>query len=453
MIVAITIATIMVFMAGCDSFLDLKSSNNYATVSTIEDVEAILNNTQIMNFRSPCLGEASADDIYIPDQVYDRITKNSSRDTYIWKETDYGQASSPWGTTYETVFYANVCLEALEKMSAEEKQEVRWARARAAALVFRSNAFLQGIWIWGKAYDESTAGNDLGMVIKTNPDVNEPSVRKSVKDTYQQIIGDLNDAIKYLPNIAEVPVTPSKAAAYGLLARTYLSMRQYETAGLYADSCLQLNNELMNFNTDINIPAPTSSVNPFNIFNKEVIFSTVIGSFYFAVSPTYAVIDTMLIYSYDDTDLRRRVFFRNTANGAAMRGNYSQSSSQYFTGISTAEMMLVRAECMVRENFVREGLELIDWLRTHRYSNGIRPALNMEMTQQEALDMVLVERRKELVMRSLRWMDVKRLNKEGRNILLKRYVNGEEYLLLPNESKYARPLPTDVIALSGMLQN
>ncbi|HEY0177744.1 MAG TPA: RagB/SusD family nutrient uptake outer membrane protein, partial [Pedobacter sp.] len=69
------------------------------------------------------------------------------------------------------------------------------------------------------------------------------------------------------------------------------------------------------------------------------------------------------------------------------------------------------------------------------------------------LRIVLQERRKELIMRGIRWMDIKRLNKEGANITLTRKLNGNVYTLPANDLRFALPIPDDVIAFSGMKQN
>ena len=49
-------------------------------------------------------------------------------------------------------------------------------------------------------------------------------------------------------------------------------MREYDSAFKYADSCLQLKNDLMDFNNDPNINATAS--NSVARFNAEVIFHT-----------------------------------------------------------------------------------------------------------------------------------------------------------------------------------
>jgi starch-binding outer membrane protein, SusD/RagB family len=56
-------------------------------------------------------------------------------------------------------------------------------------------------------------------------------------------------------------------------------------------------------------------------------------------------------------------------------------------------------------------------------------------------------------MRGLRWIDIKRLNKEGAGIVLKRLIGDKTYTLQPNDPRYALPLPADIILNTGMQQN
>lgn len=74
-------------------------------------------------------------------------------------------------------------------------------------------------------------------------------------------------------------------------------------------------------------------------------------------------------------------------------------------------------------------------------------------SRKEAIELILNERRKELIFRNLRWMDLKRLNKEGANITVTRILDNVKHTLIPNDNRYALPLPPDVINLSGMQQN
>jgi hypothetical protein len=73
--------------------------------------------------------------------------------------------------------------------------------------------------------------------------------------------------------------------------------------------------------------------------------------------------------------------------------------------------------------------------------------------QQEALKIILKARRKELLFRMLRFTDIKRLNKEGANIIQKRIIKGQTYILKPDDPYYALPIPEKVIQYTGMKQN
>ena len=67
----------------------------------------------------------------------------------------------------------------------------------------------------------------------------------------------------------------------------------------------------------------------------------------------------------------------------------------------------------------------------------------------------LIERRKELLYRGLRWTDLRRLNKEtGRQTLLQRTIAGQSYSLPASDPRYTLLIPDNVISFNpGMHQN
>ena len=119
-------------------------------------------------------------------------------------------------------------------------------------------------------------------------------------------------------------------------------------------------------------------------------------------------------------------------------------------------MFLIRAECKARGvngNPGDKDAALVDLntLLSKRYDASFVQVDAANAT--DALNRILLERRKELLMRGLRWIDIKRLNKEGANIEVKRIISGQTYILQPNANYYALPLPTDIINLTGIPQN
>jgi len=112
----------------------------------------------------------------------------------------------------------------------------------------------------------------------------------------------------------------------------------------------------------------------------------------------------------------------------------------------------MRAECFARAGNTAAALNDLNTLIQKRWKTGTFIPFTAANPQQ-ALNIILTERRKELIFRDLRWIDIKRLNKEGAAIIIKRIINGQTYQLEPNDNRYALPLPLDIINLTGIQQN
>ena len=437
-------------LGGCRKFLEEKPNKQLVIPATLSDVQALLDNYEKLNMQSDCSAlEASADNYYVTTTDFNAMLVDYRR-TYLW-EKDFLFPTMPnnWSTCYDQVYIANTALEALDKIEKTTTNATEWNNIQGQALFWRAKAMQQLAFGWCLAYDETSANNDLGLPLRLNSNFNEVSVRSSVKETYQQLLSDLMAGAALLPNRALALTRPSKAAAFGLLARTYLSMRKYEQAGKYADSSLQLYSTLLDynaFNAAASFPMPS-----FNNGNTEIIFESR------ALVPTplnnsISKTDSLLYNSYAVNDTRKTLFFKNNNNGSfGFKGSY-EGSGALFTGLATDEMYLTRAECFARAGNITAAMNDLNTLLVKRWKTGTFISFSASTTI-EAVQKVLTERRKQLLYRNWRWMDIKRLNKEGANIVLKRIINSTEYVLPPNDLRYALPIPEQVIELSGMQQN
>lgn len=427
---------------SCKKYLDAKPDRSLQVPSSLKDLQAILDNVVFMNKTNPCWDEASADNYYISDEVYNSLPEQS-RQAYIWDNKSYTYVSgSDWSNIYAVVYLANLVLESIEKIERTSANADSWDNIKGSALLYRSQTYLQGVFIYSQAYDEASGREEWGLVLRKSADFNEISVRSNLYDTYQSIIDGLHQATVLLKDHPQHPLRPSKAAAYGYLARTYLSMRKYDSAYLYANKCIALQNELLNFNNE-NI----ESMFPFPSFNKEVIFHKDITQYaYASVYPDYARTDPSLYDLYSEDDLRKKAYFMDMyGDGWFFKGTYNSDIWSLFTGIATDEMYITRAECAIRLDKVKEGLTDLNTLLENRWKAGTFVSYE-GLNKQEALELVLNERRKELIFRGLRWMDIKRLNKDGANIVLTRQVEGNSYSLQPNDRRYALNLPDDILS-------
>lgn len=441
------VISLILCLFSCSKFLDKKPDQKLTTPSTLKDFQAILDYYARINQFSPGAGEASADNYYLSTSDYNAMSLDAERRLYSW-QNDFVLKTFPndWSYSWDNVFRANTVLDNLASVPRTTDNAAEWDNVKGQALVLRAKCFWQIAQVWCNAYDPATSSADLGLPLRLNGDFNHPSVRASLEDTYQAILSDLTAAIPLLPSTPLHVMRFARPAAHAMMARTLLSMRKYEKAGLYADSCLQLYNTLLDYNS-----LSSAASFPFPRFNAEVIWE----SFCFLHEQLYssnAKVDSVLMASYAVNDLRRSLFFKSNNNGTyAFKGSY-EGGDNLFDGIATDELYLVRAESRARQGDKTGALSDLNTLLAKRWKSGtFVPLVAADATS--ALALVLQERRKELFFRCLRWSDIKRLNKEGAGIVLKRVINGQEYILPPNDPRYALPIPEDIITLSGMQQN
>lgn len=311
--------------------------------------------------------------------------------------------------------------------------------------------------VFCKQYDINTATNDPGICIRTKSDVHHLEPRSSVAQTYNLIINDLKVAASLLPVIAVYKTRPCKAAAFALLARTYLQMGNYVNAKDYADSALAYSNKLLDFNSDVISILKSYRFPDFKLENPEVIFYAV-GFPHVAIGPgvssNRSYVDSLLFQSYNENDLRKVYLFATDNTGRAkFRGSYT-GIDMGFSGIGINEIYLIRAECNARLNFTTSATEDLNKLLANRYKKGTYSEF-ITTNPDSALIKILEERRKELPFTGqVRWQDLRRLNKESRFAqVLKRSYNGIWYELPANDKRYVYPFPQNEIDLAGIHQN
>ncbi|AYD48464.1 RagB/SusD family nutrient uptake outer membrane protein [Arachidicoccus soli] len=450
----LVILSINIMLSSCKKYLDKKSNSSLVTPSTLSDLQALLDDAATMNQqRTPCYGEASSDEYFLPLSAFNALNDGDQK-RYTWREYFFGSGND-WAACYQPIYNANLVLDLIKNIPQTSLNKVAWNNVKGSALFYRSYYFLCLLWNYAKAYDSTTANKDLGIALRLTSNFNVKSTRATNLQCYQQVIEDTKASIALLPAYPQHVMRPSKDAAYGLLARCYLSMRDYKNALLFSDSCLQLNNQLMDYNNDPDIPKGITASAPFHQFNKETIFYTEINTyFYFYLTSISSRIDTALIQLYNQNDLRRLAYYSSNSDGyKTFKGAYTNSLYSMFSGMATDELYLTRAECYIRNGQLQQGLNDLNTLLAKRYQTGAFVAYTVSMGQTAALNLVLQEREKELVMRGMRWMDLKRLNKEGANITIKREEGDQTYTLEPNANFYALPIPEDIIKLTGMQQN
>ncbi len=440
------IAGIILLTSSCKKdWLDAKSDISTIVPQTLEDMKLLLNNS-VLNTNYTAIGEASCDDIVVSNSVFSSLPL-LDRNIYSWQPEIFVGTTQvlQWNNCYNQVFISNVVLEGLEKLKVNTIRQAEWNNIRGQALFHRAKAFYDLHIIFSKPYSLQTAANDPGISIRLSSDINTKTVRSSVQEGYEQIKNDLKEAVNLLYPLPKTGTDPSKVAALALLARVSLSMGEYDEALTYSGQSLNLFSTLIDYNS-IN-PA---AANSFAAFNPE--------TSYYAIQALITVlananISRELINTYSNNDLRKSVFFKlNTDGTYSFKGSYTGSVLP-FGGISTNELYLIQAECHARKGNTAEAMKPLNTLLVKRFKTGTFIPLTASSAE-AALNIILKERRKELVYRGMRWQDLRRLNLEARFATeLSRVINGQTYLLAANDSRYVFPIPNYIIAATGIAQN
>ncbi len=444
----------LLLWCGCrKTFLDKLPSTALVVPSTLSDYQALLDNDAVMS-GTPVLGELSADNFYLVYTLWQGLDRRESN-AYIWAADIYeGQGLvDDWDIPYKQVFYANVVLEGLAGIPVDNVNRAQWRQEEGSALFIRAYAFYNVAQLFAPVYDSNRAAMDAGIPLRLHSEIKTPSIRASVKETYEQIIADLQQASVLLP--ADVPAAnrnrPSKPAALAMLARVYLSMGAYPLAGVYADSALRLYSTLMDYNL-----LNGQSYLPFTKLNTETLYQSHFLTYtqaLAAIAYQGCVVDSVLYGSYATGDLRKGIFYLINGQGQPnMKGGYA-GMIYPFSGLATDEVYLIRAECAARAGRTADALSDLNTLLQNRWQQGVFTPVAVAAST-AALDTILVERRKELAFRGLRWTDLRRLNREGRTIPLTRQLNGIPYQLAPGSPRYTLPIPPDVLLFNpNMKQN
>ncbi|WDF66932.1 RagB/SusD family nutrient uptake outer membrane protein [Sphingobacterium oryzagri] len=433
--------------SGCTAFLDAKPEDTLATPTKLQDLQGMLDYESSLNMNYPSSGDIAADYFFLTSEDWQGFEVDP-RNTYTW-DAD-AQNLLEWTYAHRRIFQSNVVLDAVDAAELNGRSESDRRDVRGQALFFRAFTFFQLAQVYCPYYHVGMEDSPYGLPLKLSSDINEPLFRSTVQQTYQRIIADLELAADLLPEKGLLPVRPSRLAAYGALARVSLVIEDYDNALKYADAYLEINDELLDYNT-----LDGRSTMPIAVFNKEVAFHAVTLGNSSMHEPTYAFVDSLLAKSYEENDLRRSIFLLKDPSGYfRFKGSYDGTNNVPFAGLATDEVYLLRAETLARLGRNAEATETMNTLLRFRYKTGqFIPWQNID--SEVLLAKILEERQKELLFRGgIRWSDLRRLNRDPRFAKkLIRRLGAQLFELEPLDIRYTFLLPWTVLEMNGLPQN
>jgi len=431
-------------LCSCKKYVEVQPKGKI-TPTTVSDYQLLLNNTTIWNL-STGTSDFLTDDIALTDPAL--LTSISSTEYYnIYQFSDYyyqvSQDDPEWNLFYQQIYTANVIINGLPTATSgtdAQKQEMT-----AEAKTHRAFAYLCLVNLYARQYD-SSAGTTPGVPLLLVPTYTQSLARATVGVIYTQILSDLNSSINVLPALPTNKAAASQAAAYALLARTYLYMGDYANALINANRALALQSTLLNLNNYTSTGLFPGFALPLGQNNPEVIFLKASEN-----QDAPLGLSAEFLQLLGTKDLRYPFY---TYNGPDL-GYYNGTYYAYFApleprneGPTVGEMMLIEAECLARTQQGQNGLTVVNALRKTRF----KPADYADLTapnDAQALILILQERRKELFGRGFRLFDLKRLNLDPTMAKTVTHPFGSQSLTLtPGSNRYIYPIPQKVIGVN-----
>ncbi len=433
---------------------------------------------------------------------------NYTLDKTTWTEDQYKMMYT-WTPSWERIYRFNTVLENLEKVE-QTTEEDKWQVAGEAYFGRAYYHFL--LMVQYCLWDENEPG--IGYREGTNP--GEIPARETVKYTLEKIYKDLDDAEAALVKagktefVHKINFRPTVPVIKAFRARVDLYRGKYSSALTNANAALQAHNTLVTFKDDPNyalqeysefylldetgtkiketiksmympqlmnlatqavaeyqelyLPSMTQvsysmpmSESHYKLFDKENDARWL--HFYSMKYPLF------YMYCMDVVEINGKVYSSciSAENQKWLKPWVMHSYTRFYgnghidiLGMTTAEMMLIKAECLARDNKTSEAAQVLKDLRKTRFMNEAA-ANNIGGSVQEVLD----EREREMTY-LWRFFDIKRLNgAENAGISLKRKVLSNqmdlnsvtEMVISADDPRWALPFYKNEAQAMGWAQN
>jgi len=441
-----------VSLLSCRKYVENVPLQGQRVLEYTDDYRALMNYTDLLQTAFGQAPVLSSDDLdYTADALQSNLKTNViQRSMYTWRKPFYVETNSDydWNALYSGIYTFNTVIN--QVMDSKGGSAPIKSGILGEALVHRAFSYFMLVNLYGKQYDATTADKDPGVPLLLEPKLFVDLTRSPVQQVYNKVIEDTKKAIPVLPLKQDINFRPNRASAYALLSKVYLFMRDFTKAAAYADSTLALSAELYDYNTNLN-----NFPSQYN--DKQVLLRKTSRAY-----PNVMQLSGDLLNLLGEKDLRYSLFVKPGANfypvftgfGYWSRDRYSGFPDKQAVGLSVNETWLIKAECLARAGKKDEVVKMLNDFRKMRF----KPADYTDLAaanSEEALQLVIKERRLEFFGTGLRWFDQKRLNKDPMYAkTLSRVFDGVTYTLEPNSNGYVFPLADILINQNPeMVQN
>ncbi|MFQ7113465.1 RagB/SusD family nutrient uptake outer membrane protein [Hallella bergensis] len=390
-------------------------------------------------------------DIHAGDDYQYNHIGGSNRGSFYYNmqyatASDFGKDATPWQSPYVTIGRANRIIAAVENGTLTDKDDEDAKAGElqfcAEARVLRALAHFDLVRVYGKPYTADN-GASLGVPLVTEvlPFGVKPK-RSTVKEVYEQVLKDLNDAIS--SNALSQKQSPGYVNIWGakaILSRVYLHMGDYSNAlktaedvmtnsgaslwkrGQYVDawSAEKPNESEFLFRLNVTSSDDANDLDGIGNLQQQAGYREFVATKKFVdmLSSDAGDVRNDIFETTDPAKEKEvAVFGKNKVFLNKLRGlNGNNRIVPIIPIIRLSEIYLTAAECAFRTNDKGKAAKYLNALVENRTTtkDALVNASNV------TLDRILIERRKELIGEGQRYFDALRNNET-----IVRYTNEKD---------------------------
>ena len=370
-------------------------------------------------------------------------------------EADGAYANRAWEYNYKIINHCNIILESIDTFSETQAGEV--AEIKGQALAIRAWAYFNLIRYFQQTY--VIAKNQPGVPIyKTRATAErEQADRSTVDEVYTLILDDLNTALGLLSDWSRPAMEYiNKDVVNTFLAQVYITMQNWSEAASHANAArsaysLMTGDEYRNGFASSNSEwiwgfsqTENDNIQTRNLFGRWGINDHRPAGTVFADETLRC--NESFVNLFEENDVRNQFWFKDAGalNSGWASDKFRDDGAGYYGDMivtRAAEMYMIEAEALARQDQIPQALALLNELQTVRNAS-----LTTTTDKTELLDAIWIEKRKDLYSEGLIFWDLLRMQKD----LVKAGDAQDQFTVPARSYQFIMQIPTDEMNFGGI---
>ena len=359
---------------SCEDKLDITPKGK-VTLATVDELELLLNQEYLLgDFPSDNIGILAGESVGTFDQISAVLSqKNTVKYALMAFDESVDRATlttvaERYNNIYKYINYMNTVIAKMDKATGDESKK---SALVAEARVMRAWFHFLAVVIHAPQYDASIAENAGGIAYVTNIDVTEQKSKLSLASTFQHILDDCSDqVIQLLPqDHGDQFMRGDRAWGNAVRAMVLYQMKRYTEALPYALEAIRLRPHIF----DRSVIKQTGewiqgaeSTNNFLYIGGAARVSPTMTMLTIEAGNLFEAGDYVINYESVGWSLDYGKMYSGL-EGVRMFMGWGTCCNVY--GLTSEQLHLVAAECLIRTQKIKEGLDLVNTVRHFRVEN------------------------------------------------------------------------------------